>query len=101
MATHDLGESRCSLARCEGAPSVRILLVDDHTAAREALAAVLDRLDDLVVVGQAGSLEEARRMLADVDVAVLGLRLPDGHGTDLISDLRRHNPATRALLLGA
>ena len=37
-----------------------LLLVDDHTSFREALAFMLDREPDLSVVAQAGSAGEAR-----------------------------------------
>ena len=60
--------------------TVRILLVEDHTAVREAIAAMLAQEPDLNVVAQAGSLAEARRMLDDIDVAVIDLGLPDGFG---------------------
>jgi PAS domain S-box-containing protein len=80
---------------------VRILLVEDHAAMREALAAMLDREPDFTVVGQAGSLEEARGMLEGVDVAVLDLGLPDGFGADLIQELRATNPRAEALVLSA
>ena len=42
---------------------VRLLLVDDHSSSREPLAILLDRQPDLEVVGQAGSLAEARHLL--------------------------------------
>jgi PAS domain S-box-containing protein len=79
----------------------RILLVEDHTAVREAIAAMLARESDLDVVGQAASLAEARPMLEDIDVAVVDLRLPDGFGGDLIRELRTVNPQARALVLSA
>lgn len=77
----------------------RILVVDDHPALRSALAYVLDRQPGFRVIGEAGSLEEARRMFADVDLAVVDLHLPDGDGADLISELLRTNSSARALVL--
>jgi CheY-like chemotaxis protein len=79
----------------------RILLVDDHTAVREAIAGMLSREPDLEVVGQAASLAEARTMLAGVDIAVVDLGLPDGYGGDLIAELREANPRVQALVLSA
>ncbi len=38
----------------------RLLLVEDHVAFRESLVYLLEREPDLSVVGQAGSLAEAR-----------------------------------------
>ena len=82
---------------------IRLLLVDDHPTSREPLAALLGREADLAVVGEAGSLAEARALLARiaVDVAVVDLELPDGSGVELIRDLCRANPAAAALVLTA
>ena len=80
---------------------VRILLVEDHAIFREVLAPTLEQEASFEVVGQAGSLAEARRMLERVDVAVIDLGLPDGYGGDLIKDLREANPHAQALVLSA
>ena len=82
---------------------IRVLVVDDHSSFRQPLAFMLGYQPDITVVGQAGSLAEARRLLAevDVDVAVVDLNLPDGHGADLIRDLRAVNPAGMILVLTA
>jgi DNA-binding NarL/FixJ family response regulator len=79
----------------------RILLVDDHAAVRQPLAILLDRETGLEVVGQAGSLAEARALLplVAVDVAVVDLRLPDGDGADLITDVRAASPRAAVLVL--
>lgn len=80
---------------------IRVLLVEDHASFRQALAFMLERESDITVVGQAGSLAEARRLLAGVDVAVLDLELPDGSGIALIEELRAASPRGRALILTA
>jgi RNA polymerase sigma factor (sigma-70 family) len=78
---------------------IRVLLVDDHATFRQPLTFMLEREPDITVVGQAGSLREARTMLQGVDVALLDLDLPDGNGIDLIADLRAANPKGRVLVL--
>jgi PAS domain S-box-containing protein len=80
---------------------VRVLLVDDHAAIREALAVSFTTQDGFVVAGQAGSLAEARALLDDVDVAIIDIELPDGDGGELIADLRAANPQAQALVLSA
>jgi DNA-binding NarL/FixJ family response regulator len=82
---------------------IRVLLVEDHAAFREALAFLLGRESDLEVVAQAGSLTEARGALpgGNFDVAVLDLGLPDGDGRELIGELRRASPGTSVLVLSA
>ena len=85
-----------------GQRTIRVLLVEDHAAFREALAFLLGGEPDIEVVAQAGSLAEARRLLdARLDVAVVDLALPDGGGIELIGELRRASPATSVLVLSA
>jgi DNA-binding NarL/FixJ family response regulator len=85
--------------------SIRLLLVDDHAAFRMPLALILEREPDLVVVAQAGSLAEARALLAGsidrVDVALIDLHLPDGDGIEIMRDVRTTYPRGRILVLTA
>ncbi len=90
----------------EPVAETRILLVEDHASFREAAASVLESEPGIEVVGQAGSLAEARQMLnagikAAVDVAVVDMGLPDGYGADLIKELREKNSQAQALVLSA
>ena len=79
----------------------RVLLVDDHATFREPLAFMFAREPDFEVVAEAGSLAEARRVLEDIDLAVVDLDLPDGDGTELIEELRAANPRATVLILTA
>jgi PAS domain S-box-containing protein len=78
--------------------AVRILLVEDHASFRQAIASMFEREPEFVVVGQAGTLSEAREMLYGVDVAVVDLTLPDGYGGELIKELRAYNPQAQVLV---
>jgi DNA-binding NarL/FixJ family response regulator len=79
---------------------VRVMLVEDHAAFRQALASLLSQEPDLEVVAQAGSLAQARKMLhTPLDVAVLDLALPDGDGRELIGEMRRANAGLSVLVL--
>ena len=79
----------------------RVMLVEDHASFRQAIALILNREPDFELAVQAGTLEEARRLLAeqDVDVVVVDLHLPDGHGNDLIREIREANPRASVLVL--
>ena len=79
---------------------VRVMLVEDHAAFRQSLAALLSQEPDIEVVAQAGSLAQARKMLdTPLDVAVLDLSLPDGDGRELIGELQRANAGISVLVL--
>lgn len=85
--------------------TTRILLVEDHASFRQALAFMFEREDEFSVVGQAGTLAEAREFLngsADAtDVAVCDLALPDGDGFDLIEELAAKGSKITTLVLSA
>jgi DNA-binding NarL/FixJ family response regulator len=80
---------------------IRILLVEDHAAFRQPMAFLLGREPDIQVVGQVGSLAEARQGLEGIDVAIVDLGLPDGGGIDLLHELRVANPQAAVLVLTA
>jgi RNA polymerase sigma factor (sigma-70 family) len=77
---------------------MNVLLVDDHASVRQALAFVFEREPDCTVVAQAGSLEEARNLLNNVDVAVVDLDLPGSDGFAMVRELCSANP--RSTILG-
>jgi two-component system nitrate/nitrite response regulator NarL len=83
----------------------RILLVEDHASFRQALAFMFEREPEFAVVGQAGTLAEARRFLngsaGETDVAVCDLALPDGDGFDLIEELAANGGEVITLVLSA
>ena len=83
----------------------RILLVEDHASFRQALAFMFEREPEFAVVGQAGTLAEARRFLngsaGETDVAVCDLALPDGDGFDLIEELAANGGGVITLVLSA
>jgi DNA-binding NarL/FixJ family response regulator len=78
---------------------IRVLLIDDHASFRQPLAFMLEREPDITVVGQAGTLAEARGLLHGADIAVIDLALPDGNGMQLIKELHGASPQSQALVL--
>jgi DNA-binding NarL/FixJ family response regulator len=86
---------------------LKVMLVEDDAAFRQALASVLKSEQDLEVIAQVGSLAAARQALRGgdlegrLDVALIDLVLPDGDGTDLIGELRRSDPSIKVIVLSA
>ena len=78
---------------------IRVLLVDDHLSFRQPLAFMLRQEPDITIIGQAATMAEARPLLAEADIALIDLDLPDEEGVDLISELLAVNPLATALVL--
>ncbi len=80
---------------------ISVFLVDDHEVVRRGLVDLLSGDPDLTVVGEAGSVAEAKSRIpaARPDVAVLDVRLPDGNGIDLCRDLLAAHDELRCLIL--
>ena len=79
----------------------RVFLLDDHEVVRRGLRDLLEAEDDMLVVGEAGTAEEAygRIPATSPDVAVLDLQLPDGSGIEVCRDLRSKHPEITCLML--
>lgn len=58
----------------------RVVIVDDHALFREGLATILDAEEDVEVIGQGGSAEEAIQLTKDLtpDIILLDLDMPGG-----------------------
>lgn len=71
---------------------VRVLLIDEDAGARRAIAHELIRDARVCIVGEAGSMLEGKRLLAQCqfDVLILDVRLGGGKGFDLIQCARQH-----------
>jgi DNA-binding NarL/FixJ family response regulator len=74
----------------EAHPRIRVLLADDQALVRAGFRSLLDAQDDIEVVGEAGSGDEAVRLAAELmpDVVLMDIRMP---GTDGLA-------ATRAIV---
>lgn len=82
---------------------IRLLLIDDHTSFRGALAFMLGREEDIDIVGEAGNPGEAQAVLEryPVDVALVDLDLNGEDGTTLIKTMHAHYPDAAAIVLTA
>lgn len=81
---------------------IRVLIVDDHAILRAGVREMLADEEDLTVVGEAGSAEEALQLLESgtkVDVVVLDITLPGQSGIELLKRLRDQMPELAILVL--
>jgi DNA-binding NarL/FixJ family response regulator/EAL domain-containing protein (putative c-di-GMP-specific phosphodiesterase class I) len=83
--------------------SVRVLLADDEPAIRSAMRELIEREEELDVVGVAADADEAIElaMRTKPDVAVLDVRMPGGGGPRAAAEIRRLSPATATIAFSA
>jgi two-component system response regulator DevR len=80
---------------------LRVMLVDDHEIVRSGITAMLAATDDMCVVAEAESVEQAVREAERTrpDVVVMDIRLVDGSGIEATREIRDRLPNTKVLML--
>jgi DNA-binding NarL/FixJ family response regulator len=80
---------------------ISILLVDDHAILRDGLKNILSFEDDIKVIGEAISGEEALRLTEELspDVIIMDINLPGMNGVETTAVIKEKNPDARILVL--
>lgn len=80
---------------------IRLVLADDESLTRGAVGALLGLESDLVVVGEAGTGDEAVAAIEQhrPDVAVLDVEMPGRDGAEVAQWVAAHVPSTRCIIL--
>jgi DNA-binding NarL/FixJ family response regulator len=81
--------------------SVRVLLADDHDLFRAGLRALIEAMEGIEVVGEAGDGQEALRLIAHFspNVVLMDLMMPGLNGLDATSRIAREFPDVRVVVL--
>jgi two-component system nitrate/nitrite response regulator NarL len=82
--------------------ALRVLIADDHPAARESLVRAVGgaEIEVVAVLGDGRSALSAARRLQP-DVALLDLRMPELSGSEVARELRREGSRTLVIILSA
>jgi DNA-binding NarL/FixJ family response regulator len=80
---------------------LRVVLVDDHEVVRLGLISLLEDLDWVEVVGEAGTAEEAIQAVTQArpDVVVMDIRLPGTSGIEACREIVRRWPTVQVIML--
>jgi DNA-binding NarL/FixJ family response regulator len=80
---------------------IRVLLVDDHAVVRNGLRAMLSSAKDIIVANEAGTIDEALRLIRAerFDVALLDIAMPEKNGLELLKALRVEKLRPAVLIL--
>jgi len=78
-----------------------ILLVDDHKILRDGIRTILERTPDFHVVGEADSGSDAVSQSRKLhpDLVLMDIGLPGMNGIDATSEVLRHCPGTKVMML--
>jgi DNA-binding NarL/FixJ family response regulator len=84
----------------KGSDRIRVLLVDDHPAIREAVADTINGTMDMEVCDEASSSDGAFRKVEKLepDVAIVDISLEDAHGLDLVQNIRSQYPDVKMIV---
>lgn len=94
--------SRCRRADATEVDSlIRVVLAEDQALVRGALAALLGLESDIEIVAQAGTGDEALRLVAEhrPDVVITDIEMPGMTGIGLAEELQRTGSATRVIVV--
>ena len=82
-------------------PRIRILCVDDHPVMRDGIAFALQTQEDLELVGEATSGEDAIRLFKELrpDITLMDLNLPGMDGVEAIEAIRKSSPRAKIIVL--
>jgi len=80
---------------------IRAVVVDDHAVVRSGIKLLLDREDDIEVVGEAGNAKDAifRARALKPDVMLLDVVMPGESGIDVLPKVLKESPDTNVLVL--
>jgi DNA-binding NarL/FixJ family response regulator len=84
-----------------GKPKSKVFIVEDHPVTRDGLIQLINYQDDLRVCGFAGTVANAMGGLenAKPDLVMVDITLPDGHGIELVKNLKARHPQAGILVL--
>lgn len=83
------------------AMSLRLVLADDHTLFREGLRSLIDPWDQVIVVGEAATGEEAVALAHQLqpDVVIMDIEMPVMNGLEATRLIIRDLPGVKVLML--
>jgi RNA polymerase sigma factor (sigma-70 family) len=82
---------------------ISVLIVDDHPSLRAGVRAILEKTPDIYVIGEAGSGDDAEKLLAELHpkIILLDLKMPNFSPSAFEKWARENYPETITLVLTA
>lgn len=96
-ALHQLPVSR----KLKTMDPIRILIADDHALVRAGIRALVEKIEGVTVVAEAGKGSEAKDLITQLqpDLVLLDITMPDGNGFDVLLHIQENSPQIRVIVL--
>lgn len=80
---------------------IRLLVVDDHTLFREGLSALLSTIEDIEIIGEATTGEEAESLANSLqpDVILMDINMPGMKGVEATRQILKTSPAIGIIMV--
>lgn len=80
--------------------AIRVLVVDDHFVVRAGVASFIDSQEDMTLVGEAGTCDDAIAATAKLrpDVILMDIRLDDCSGIDVTREIKANHPKIKVVM---
>ena len=80
---------------------IRTLIADDHALVRAGIRALVEKIEGIIVVAEAGKGSEAIDLINELkpDLVLLDITMPDGSGFDVLHQLKKNFPEIRVIVL--
>ncbi len=81
--------------------AIRIILADDHALVRQGFRSLLEKLDDIEVVGEARDGHEAMELSKTIrpDIVFMDITMPGLNGLEAITRMKKVCPTSRVIML--
>src|SRR5690349_15191193 len=80
---------------------IRVLIADDHALVRAGIRALVEKIEGIVVVAEAGKGSEALELVTQLrpNLVLLDITMPDGSGFDVLDHIQKNFPEIRVIVL--
>lgn len=81
--------------------AVRVLIADDHALVRAGIRALVEKIEGIVVVGEAGKGIEVLDLVRELrpDLMLLDITMPDGGGFEVLEQVTKKYPEIKIIVL--